>query len=207
MELVGRPHRPLLWVVRHGESTWNAIGRMQREVAHPPLTARVTTQAYAAGYTLRNRQIDRIVCSDAVRAVQTAHAMATVLGVETTVDPRLRERGWRHTGTLADANSTAPPRLEDPTERVRSALLDVAAMDGSTAVVTHGDIVCAILDLLRARDASTRQWRTGTDVPNGAVGGVGSPLNVLSALSSLRHPGRRPVARARLRRDSRTWRE
>ena len=141
MELVGRPHRPLLWVVRHGESTWNAIGRMQREVAHPPLTARGTTQAYAAGYTLRNRQIDRIVCSDAVRAVQTAHAMATVLGVESTVDP------------------------------------------------------------------STRQWRTGTDVPNGAVVGVGSPLSVLSALSSLRHPGRRPVARARLRRDSRTWRE
>jgi broad specificity phosphatase PhoE len=146
---------------------------MQRDVAHPPLTARGTTQAYAAGYTLRDRQIDRIVSSDAVRAVQTAHAMATVLGVETTVDHRLRERGWRPTGTLVDANAAVPPRLEDPTDRIRSVLLDVAELEGSTAVVTHGDILCAILDLLRARDASTRQWRTGTDVPNGAVVGVG----------------------------------
>lgn len=169
IELVGAPRRHLLWVVRHGESTWNAVGRMQREVAHPPLTAKGTTQAYAAGYTLRDRKIDRIVSSDAVRAKQTAQAMATVLGVDVTIDARLRERGWRRDGALTTFTAR---RLEDPTERVRAALLDVAAMDGSTAIVTHGDIVCAILDLLRTRDATTRHWRTGTDVPNGAVVGV-----------------------------------
>ncbi|OPX09468.1 histidine phosphatase family protein [Mycobacterium sp. AT1] len=169
IELVGTPRNHLLWLVRHGESTWNALGRVQREVAHPPLTARGTTQAYAAGYALRDRKINRIVCSDAVRARQTAQAMATVLGVRTTVDERLRERGWRRTGTLADADSHRPARLEDPSERVRLVLFDLAAMDGSTAVVTHGDIVCAILDMLHARDATTRQWRSGTDVPNGSV--------------------------------------
>jgi broad specificity phosphatase PhoE len=168
MELVGAPRHHLLWVVRHGESTWNALGRMQREIAHPPLTARGTTQAYAAGYALRGRRIDRIVSSGAIRATQTAQAMATVLGVETTVDGRLRERGWRR-GTLSEADANQPARLEDPTERIRAALLDLAAMEGSTAVVTHGDIVCAILDLLHARDANTRQWRTGTDVPNGSA--------------------------------------
>ncbi len=68
-------------MVRHGESTWNALGRVQREIAHPPLTARGTTQAYAAGYALRDKTIDRIVSSDAVCATQTAQAMATVLGV------------------------------------------------------------------------------------------------------------------------------
>jgi broad specificity phosphatase PhoE len=172
MELVGKPRNHLLWVVRHGESTWNAIGRMQREVAHPPLTAKGTTQAYAAGYTLRDRKIDRIVSSDAVRAKQTAQAMATVLGVDTATDDRLRERAWRRTGALAEANSSGHARLEDPTDRVRAVLLDLAAMDGATAVVTHGDIVCVILDVLRARDATTRKWRTGTDVPNGVVVGV-----------------------------------
>jgi broad specificity phosphatase PhoE len=172
IELVGGPRNHLLWVVRHGESTWDAIGRMQREIAHPPLTARGTTQAYAAGYALRHKRIDRIVCSDAVRARQTAQAIATVLGVPTTVDGRLRERGWRRTGTLTDADSHRQTQLEDPTERVRTVLLDLAAMDGSTAVVTHGDIVCAILDMLHARDATTRQWRTGTDVPNGSVVGI-----------------------------------
>ena len=172
IELVGTPRNHLLWVVRHGESTWNALGRLQREIAHPPLTARGTTQAYAAGYTLRNKKIDHIVCSDAVRATQTAKAMATVLGLPMTIDGRLRERGWRRTGTLADAGSHRPARLEDPTERIRTVLLDLAAMEGSTAVVTHGDIVCAILDMLHARDATTRQWRTETDVPNGSVVGI-----------------------------------
>lgn len=172
IELVGSPRKHLLWVVRHGESTWNALGRVQREIAHPPLTARGTTQAYAAGYALRDKKIDRIVSSDAVCATQTAQAMATVLGVRTSVDARLRERGWRRTGTLTDADSHRPAQLEDPTERVRTVLLDFGAMDGSTAVVTHGDIVCAILDMLHARDATTRQWRTGTDVPNGSVVGI-----------------------------------
>lgn len=172
IELVGTPRNRLLWLVCHGESTWSAIGRMQREIAHPPLTARGTTQAYAAGYALRDRKIDRVLSSDAVRAKQTAQAMATVLGVRTTVDVRLRERGWRRTGTLTDVDSHSPAQLEDPTERVRTVLLDLAAMQGCTAVVTHGDIVCAILDMLHARDATTRHWRTGTDVPNGSVTGI-----------------------------------
>ena len=172
IELVGSPRNRLLWVVCHGESTWNAVGRTQREIAHPPLTARGTTQAYAAGYALRDKRIDRIVSSDAVRARQTAQSMATVLGVPKTVDGRLRERGWRRTGTLIHADASRAARLEDPTERVRAVLLNLAAMDGSTAVVTHGDIVCAILDMLHARDVTTHQWRTGTDVPNGSVTGI-----------------------------------
>jgi hypothetical protein len=106
--------------------------------------------------------------------------MATVLGVNTSADSRLGERGWRRTGTLAEAYSTGPACPDDPIERVRSALLDLAAMDGSTAVATHGDIVCAILDMLRSRDATTRQWRTGTDIPNGVV--VGARLRRLSHL-------------------------
>lgn len=183
MEVVGgrRSHR--LWLVRHGESTWNAQGRVQRQISHPPLTARGTTQAYAAGYALRGRQIERIVTSDAVRAMQTAQAMATVLGVEAVVDNRLRERGWSTARRLVEATTTAPERLENPTERVRSALLDIAVLEGPTAVVTHGDIVCAILDLLGARDATTRRWTTGTDVPNGVV--ISVSLRALRGLVDL----------------------
>jgi broad specificity phosphatase PhoE len=156
-------------LVRHGESTWNAQGRMQRQISHPPLTARGTTQAYAAGYALQDRQIERIITSDAVRAMQTAQAMATVLGVNAVVDNRLRERAWSAPTKLVEATTPVPERLEDPTQRVRSALLDIAVLDGPTAVVTHGDIVCAILDLLGPRDATTRRWLTGADVPNGMV--------------------------------------
>ena len=168
MELVGARRNHHLWVVRHGESTWNAEGRMQRKVAHPSLTARGTTQAYAAGYALQGKQIRRVVSSDAVRALQTAQAMATVLGIEVVVDERLRERGVI-AGKLVDARIANRHLLEDPTGRVQSALLDIAVLPGPTAVVTHGDIVCAIIDMLDARTERTRQWTTGTDVPNGAV--------------------------------------
>ncbi|MEU0495389.1 histidine phosphatase family protein [Mycobacterium sp. NPDC006124] len=169
MEIVGGARSRLLWVVRHGESTWEPAQRSQRGISHPPLTARGMTQAYAAGYALQDKGISRIVCSDAVRARQTAKAMSTVLGVEACIDERLREPRSQPTGTLADARAYRPAVLEDATERIRTVLLEVAAMDGTTAVVTHGDVVCAILDLLRARDAVTSQWRTGTDVPNGSI--------------------------------------
>ncbi len=169
MELVHGRSVQNLWVVRHGESTWNAEGRMQRQVSHPPLTARGTTQAYAAGYALQGKKIHRIISSDAVRAMQTAQAVATVLGVEMVVDSRLRERGWSTPAKLVEATTPIPERLEDPTSRVRSALLDIAGMDGTSVVVTHGDIVCAILDLLGSRSPATRGWIAGTDVPNGVV--------------------------------------
>ncbi|MGB3482979.1 MAG: histidine phosphatase family protein [Mycobacterium sp.] len=169
IQAVGGRRSRHLWLVRHGESTWNAQGRMQRQVSHPPLTARGTMQAYAAGYSLQDKQIERIVSSDAVRAIQTAQAMATILGAETVIDKRLRERGWSDAGRLVSASSRTPEHLEDPTERIQAALLHIAASDCPTVVVTHGDIVCAVLDLLGERDAATATWATGTDVPNGVV--------------------------------------
>ncbi|MDO3401593.1 histidine phosphatase family protein [Mycolicibacterium neoaurum] len=157
-----------VWVVRHGESTWNAIGRMQRQVGHPPLTAKGIEQAYAAGFALRDRDVARVISSDAIRARQTAQAIATVLEVEIAVDPRLRERGWNTTGPIA-ADSAVPPRLEDPTARVTRIVEEIAALPGATVVVTHGDIVCLMLDMLRARTAENAHWGDGLAVPNGAV--------------------------------------
>lgn len=158
-----------IWVIRHGESTWNAQGLMQRQVAHPPLTAKGIAQAYAAGYALQYRDIGQIVTSDAVRARQTAAAIATVLNLPVIVDPRLRERGWLTPTGPAQPGSGTPQRLEDPTPRVAEALSALADLDGDSALVTHGDIVCALLDMLSARNAQTAHWGDGMAVPNGAV--------------------------------------
>ncbi|MBI3224866.1 MAG: histidine phosphatase family protein [Mycolicibacterium cosmeticum] len=137
--------------MRHGESTWNAEGRMQRQIAHPPLTERGALQAYAAGDTLRDTGIDRIVTSDAVRATQTARAVAQILEVPVSVDVRLRERGWAE-----------PGHLEDPAPRVLAALSAIAISGDRVAVVTHGDIVYLLRDMLCA----TQDWETGSDVPH-----------------------------------------
>jgi broad specificity phosphatase PhoE len=185
MNIVGTPCGRPLWVVRHGESTWNAAGRMQREVAHPPLTARGTTQAYAAGYALRGNHIDRIVTSDAVRALQTATAISTVLDSEVLVDSRFRERGWAANIGPVDADSAGPQRLEDPEPRIKAALRELAKLDGVSVLVTHGDIVCTILDILGSRDTTTSRWETGGDVPNGVV--VEVDLRWLDATRSARH--------------------
>jgi len=169
MRLLGaaRTAERRIWVIRHGESTWNAQGRMQRQVAHPPLTAKGIAQAYAAGYSLQSRDIGQIVTSDAVRARQTAAAIATVLNLPVIVDERLRERGWLT--TTGPARAGAPQRLEDPRPRVAEALSALAGLDGDSAVVTHGDIVCTLLDMLSARNAQTVHWGDGMSVPNGAV--------------------------------------
>jgi broad specificity phosphatase PhoE len=143
-----------LWVLRHGESTWNAEGRMQRQIAHPPLTARGAHQAYAAGDMLRDNGIDRIVSSDAVRAAQTARAMSEVLGVPVSIDVRWRERGWAE-----------PGRLEDPTPRILAALSAIVTSGGRVAVVTHGDIVHLISDMLYVAQC----WESGSDVPHCAA--------------------------------------
>ncbi|MDO0972627.1 histidine phosphatase family protein [Mycolicibacterium frederiksbergense] len=171
MRLLGSARTPgrRIWVVRHGESTWNARGLMQRQVAHPPLTAKGIEQAYAAGFSLQHRGIGQVVTSDAVRARQTAAAMATVLEVPVIVDPRLRERDWLGAPGPAPAGSCPPQRLEDPRRRVAEALTALAGFGADSAVVTHGDIVCALLDMLSARNAETALWGDGLSVPNGAV--------------------------------------
>lgn len=165
----GRTTDRRIWVIRHGESTWNAQGLVQRQVAHPPLTAKGIAQAYAAGYSLRYRDIGQIVTSDAVRARQTAAAISTVLNVPVIVDPRLRERGWLTPTRPAQAGSGTPPRLEDPAPRLAEALSALTYLESDSAVVTHGDIVCALLDMLSARTADNAHWEDGMSVPNGAV--------------------------------------
>ena len=169
MELVGPRWSRLVWVVRHGESTWNALGRMQRQNPYPPLTAKGLAQAYGAGHRLRDHQIARVLSSDAVRAKQTGQAIATVLGVELLVDGRLRERGWGAGLHPVSTRSPVVERLEDPTERVYAVLEDIAGLPGPTVVVTHGDIVCAMRNILAPHDVSIPPWTSGTEVPNGAV--------------------------------------
>lgn len=76
-------------LVRHGESTWNAVGRWQGQ-ADPPLSERGRAQARVTDVP----EVGLIVASDLDRARETAGLLAARaprrLAVE--IDPRLRER-------------------------------------------------------------------------------------------------------------------
>ena len=82
----------VLWLVRHGESTWNARGLAQGHDDQARLTSRGLRQARAVAIQLRARPIRALYSSDLRRALQTAAPLASALGLTVTRDVRLRER-------------------------------------------------------------------------------------------------------------------
>ena len=153
------PHRLLL--VRHGESTWNALSRWQGQ-ADPPLSPFGERQAEDAAARLAElATITAVWASDLDRARRTAELIAGYLGIpRVREEPRLRERdvgSWsgltrteieeRWPGYLASRRS--PPDFERDAEllaRTRGGL--AAAVDGSdpgdVLVVTHGGVIRTI---------------------------------------------------------------
>ena len=116
----------VLYLVRHGQSEWNRIGRIQGR-SESPLTERGRQQAAALGHLLRatlpDPQID-IVSSPLSRAFETATIIAAELG-RATEDVRTDERindfdvgvlagypGWD--AVAANHPELARLRLEDP---------------------------------------------------------------------------------------------
>lgn len=83
---------PALWLVGHGESTWNTLGLAQGHRDDAELTERGVAQAGAAAEQFRSLQITAIFTSDLRRALQTAKVFGHVLGLAVVRDARLRER-------------------------------------------------------------------------------------------------------------------
>jgi broad specificity phosphatase PhoE len=153
------PRRLLL--VRHGESTWNAVSRWQGQ-ADPPLSPFGERQAEDAGALLAEiAEFTAVWASNLVRARRTADLIAKHLGIAyVREEPRLRERdvgAWsgltrdeieeRWPGYLAARRS--PPDFEGDDEllaRTRAGL--AAAVDGNgpgdVLVVTHGGVIRTI---------------------------------------------------------------
>jgi 2,3-bisphosphoglycerate-dependent phosphoglycerate mutase len=88
---VADAHR-VVWLVRHGESTWNAAGLAQGHCDRARLTQRGEHQARDVAGRLRERPIGALYASDLRRALATAAPLASVLGLAVARDLRLRER-------------------------------------------------------------------------------------------------------------------
>ncbi len=79
-----------LILIRHGQTTYNATGRMQGHL-DTKLSAVGYEQAKGAAAMLRDKNISAIVCSDLIRARETARVIGEELGLEPSIDARLRE--------------------------------------------------------------------------------------------------------------------
>ena len=161
-----------LLLVRHGETAWNAAGRLQGQ-SDLPLTACGQHQALALARVLATDAVQAIYSSDLQRARATAHSIATGCGLSVHHDARWREMAfgcwegltWAEVqqcdpATLAawQANPwhSAPPEgetLAQVNDRVRAAWACLVAVhDAHTVVlVSHGGplrlLLCATLGL------------------------------------------------------------
>lgn len=81
-----------LWLVRHGESTWNTLGLAQGHNDQARLTARGLRQAAEVARQFRGIQVRAVYASDLRRARQTAAPLAAAAGLPVVLDARLRER-------------------------------------------------------------------------------------------------------------------
>ncbi len=182
----------MIHLVRHGESGWNAVGRVQGQAPDAPgLTPAGWRQAGRLAEELERELAGsrvRIVFSDLLRAVETARVLSARLGGEVSVDDRFRELDygqltgrlrsdrWEDTlvGARADAVWTDPDgfapsgeNVEQMTRRVVDALhehlRDVA--DGECLiVVAHGGVLRAA-QRLASHGSGAPQLR----VPNASV--------------------------------------
>lgn len=81
---------PTVYIARHGETTWNAVGRYQGRL-ETPLSPLGQAQAQALAGALRDADIRRIISSPLSRCVQTALPLSMMTGVPIETDDRLLE--------------------------------------------------------------------------------------------------------------------
>jgi broad specificity phosphatase PhoE len=109
--------RLLLW--RHGQTAWNAAGRVQGQL-DTELSDVGRGQAEAAAARLAGYHPDLLIASDLRRAVDTAAALAAPTGLAVSYDVRLRER---HHGVWQGlAGSEIAERWPDECRRWRAGL-------------------------------------------------------------------------------------
>jgi broad specificity phosphatase PhoE len=174
-----------LYLVRHGESEWNAAGLVQGQAADAGgLTARGETQARRAAQALAGTHAEIVITSDLTRAVATAEPIAAALGVEPELDPRLRERAFgRLEGLPAvggagigvrggvvvdpDARPAGGESLRELCGRAAQVIEDLVRRAPSAAVlVTHGGFVRAAHVVLSGAQLEGASWG---EVPNASV--------------------------------------
>lgn len=154
-------------LIRHGETEWNASGRLQGG-SDVPLSDRGIAQANMVADELRNTSWDVIISSPLQRAFQTAAIIVKALGLDENVivtNPEFRERsyGLAEGLTIAERDNRFPdgfwPESESNDElntRVAAALYDLLETSGGKKilVIAHGGWIRAALRIASGFDPS-----------------------------------------------------
>jgi probable phosphoglycerate mutase len=148
-----------LYVVRHGQTEWNAVGRLQGH-SNSPLSAAGQEQVQQLAARFKSWPVAAIYSSDLGRAQESAAPIAEVCRCPVSIDARLRERclGIFEGLTRLQASEQHPElyarhRSDDPeftiptgqsvhtyADQINGAVAEIAARHSgsSVVVVTHG---------------------------------------------------------------------
>lgn len=153
-------------LIRHGETAWNRVRRMQGHI-DIPLNEEGQRQARALGAALASERPVAIYASDLQRARHTAQPVATAHDLPVMLDPALRERcygafeglmyeeiGARHPEAFAQWRARDPharfPAGERQAETLHEfhrrsvdavTLLAMRHAGGKLVIVTHGGVL------------------------------------------------------------------
>ena len=149
-----------LYLVRHGETEWNAIGRLQG-ATDIPLNERGREHGRTIAHRLLGQDATEVVTSDLARARETGEIVARELGLPAPrIIPALRERAFGvFEGLTRDEcmvrhpeawkrwqDQTGVPEgaeaLAAATERMHAILRELADAPGGPAIViSHGGVM------------------------------------------------------------------
>jgi probable phosphoglycerate mutase len=176
-------HSTRIILVRHGETDWNATGRLQGH-SDTPLNALGRLQAQQVARRLAHEPVRGLYSSDLARSFETAAIIGRAVGLTVVTSPRLRERrygAWEGLTAAeiqarypvqfarwrARATDFAPPDGETRTQLLNRALAELQEIGQRhpgevVVVVTHGGLCYVILNhLLGCVDGDRREFTFG----------------------------------------------
>ena len=184
----------ILTLVRHGETEWNAAGRIQGHL-DIPLNATGLAQAAAIGRRLGGEAFDAILSSDLERALQTARPIVRLPEQTILRDARLRER---HLGVLQGLTAEEAAIRQPHAWGAFKARSPKATLEGGETLVEFSQRVVGLIeDLLRVYAGSRLLLVTHGGVLDAAYRHVtGMPLSAVrnfpicnTSVNVLRHRG------------------
>ena len=167
--------------IRHGETAWNANGRIQGQ-ADVPLSPKGREQARELAGRLATTQIGSIWSSDLQRALDTARPLADRLGLEVHVTQALRERDFgddegkrdEEVFSFLPQSEWLDPDWTHPNGESRrdvwtrvAAFLDALLSDPPAeeiALVTHGGPIRLGVAYLERREIEAIEWHAIANV-------------------------------------------
>jgi probable phosphoglycerate mutase len=170
-------------LVRHGETDWNAAGRIQGH-SDTPLNAAGRLQAQRAAQRLAREPIRALYSSDLARAFETAAIIGAPLGLTVVASPQLRERRYGEWEGLtaaeiqahypeqfaiwrARSTDFAPPQGETRNEILTRALAELQTIARRhvremVVVVSHGGLCYVLINhILGSVDGDRREFTIG----------------------------------------------